>query len=236
MLKNVFTVVLIGCFLLNTVSLNVLASNYQPNTISGREILDFKNEKNDFGFSTPSNCRQKEELINSINAFLEKLKDLEISEDHITELIENLFGNSSDNLDGKEFKNIINQYLQEFTFSEAYVPDDVAPGCLLPYVLSSSYTWVAAPVFMFFFTEAAFRASENCALMYGFWGLTSLSLGISSWTEYRICEIENSDNPDQDTIDKLRGDQVFMSLAAFICFDIGLLFALACPEPFFLIF
>ncbi len=223
MAKKVFTLFLVSCFLLNTVFLNALTANAPLNAISESEIVDFTNKPS--GLSPFLDYGQKEELINTINEFLDILEDLDTSDKpYINELMQIFFGDSS----AIEFREIINRYLEECVTYEINQNDDIAPGCLAPYSLSLIQIWVLAPISFLYMLIAALRIENNCSLMYGSWGLTFLTMGFNTFTNYRICAEENSDSPDQDTIDKLKEDKAVMTSATFVFFLIALSYAQYC--------
>ena len=223
MVKKVFTLFLVSCFLLNTVFLNALTANTPLNAISESELVDFTNKPS--GFSPFLDYEKKEELINTINEFLDILEDLDTSDKpYINELMQIFFGDSS----ASEFREIINRYLKECVTYEINQNDDIAPGCLAPYSLSLIQIWILAPISFLYTLIAALRVDNECSLMYGFWGLTFLTMGFNTWTNYRICAEEKSDSPDQDTIDKLEQDKAVMTSATFVFFLIGLSFGQYC--------
>ncbi len=229
MLKKVFTLFLVSCFLLNTVSLSVLTANTQPKAISDSEVLDFTNKISDFGFNPFLDYGQKEELINAVNDLLEILENLDTSDKpYINELMQSLFGNSSVN----EFKETINRYFQEYMDYE--INQVIVPGCLAPYSLAWIQVWVFSPYAILYSISYSLSDDNACSLMYAASSLMFLSLGFSSWTNYRICAEENSDNPDQDTINKLSADKAFMSAAAVVLFFLSLSYAIDCDvSPFY---
>jgi hypothetical protein len=223
MLKKVFTLFLVSCFLSNTVCLNVLTASNQRLTAPNRETVDLTKESFDFG--PFPDYGQKEELMNTINEFLDVLEDLDTSDNpYINALMQAFFGESS----SSEFREIINRYLEECAAYQINQNDEIAPGCLAPYSISLIQIWVFAPISFLYSLVAALRVENNCSLMYGSWGLTFLTMGFNTWTTYRICAEENSDSPDQDTIDKLNEDKAVMSTATFVFFLIALTYAQYC--------
>ena len=223
MVKKVFTLFLVSCFLLNTVFLNALTANTPLNTISESEIVDFTNKPS--GFISFLDYGKKEELINTINEFLDILEDLDTSDKpYINELMQIYFGDSS----ASEFREIINRYLEECVNYEINQNDEIAPGCLAPYSLAWIQIWLLTPISFLYSLVAALRVDNECSMMYALWGLTFLTMGFNTWTNYRICAEENSDSPDQDTIDKLKKDKAVMTTATFVFALIGLSFAQYC--------
>ncbi|MCK5011809.1 MAG: hypothetical protein KAS98_15045 [Deltaproteobacteria bacterium] len=223
MVKKVFTLFLVSCFLLNTVFLNALTANTPLNSISGSELVDFTNKPS--GFIPFLDYGKKEELINTINEFLDILEDLDTSDKpYINELMQIYFGDSSAN----EFREIINRNLQECVTYEINQNDEVAAGCLAPYSLSLIQIWVLAPISMLYSLVSALRTDNACSLMYGFWSLTFLTMGFGTRTTYRICAEEKSDSPNQDTIDKLEEDKAVMTAATFVFFLIAITYAQYC--------
>ena len=223
MVKKVFTLFLVSCFLLNTVFLNALTANTPLNTISESEIVDFTNKPS--GFIPFLDYGKKEELINTINEFLDILEDMDTSDKpYINELMQIYFGDSS----ASEFREIINRYFKECVTYEVNQIGDIAPGCLAPYSLASIQIWILTPISFLYSLIAALRVENNCSLMYAFWGFTFLTMGFNTWTNYRICAEENSDSPDQDTIDKLEKDKAVMTSATFVFFLIVLTYAQHC--------
>ena len=213
MVKKVFTLFLVSCFLLNTVFLNALTANTPLNAISESELVDFTNKPS--GFSPFLDYGKKEELINTINEFLDILEDLDTSDKpYINELMQIYFGDSS----ASEFREIINRYLKECVAYEINQMDEIAPGCLAPYSIAVIQMWILTPISFLYSLVAALRVDNECSIMYGSWGLTFLTMGFNTWTNYRICAEENSDNPDQDTIDKLEQDKAVMTSATFVFF------------------
>lgn len=210
MVKKVFTLFLVSCFLLNTVSLNVLTADNQRITIPDRDIADLTN---------------KEELMNTVNELLDILENLDPADQpYVNELMQRFFGDSSAN----EFRDIINRYLEEYLAYEINQNEGIAPGCLAPYSLAWIQLWILTPASLLYSLVAALRVDNNCSLMYASWGLTFLSLGFRTWTTYRICAEENSEVPDQDTIDKLEADRAVMSTATVVFSLIALSFAQYC--------
>jgi len=134
------------------------------------------------------------------------------------------FGDSSAN----EFREIINRNLQECVTYEINQNDEIAAGCLAPYSLSLIQIWVLAPISFLYSLVSALRVENECSLMYGFWGLTFLTMGFGTRTNYRICAEEKSDNPNQETIDKLEEDKAFMTSATFVFFLIAISYAQFC--------
>ncbi len=223
MVKKVFTLFLVSCFLLNTVFLSALTANAPLNAISGSEILDLTNKPS--GLSPLLDYGQKEELINTINEFLDILEDLDTSDKpYINELMQIFLGDSSAN----EFREIINRHLQECVIYEINQNDDIAPGCLAPYALSWIQMWIFTPISFLYSLVAALRVENNCSLMYASWGLTFLTMGFNTWTNYRICAEENSDSPDQNIIDELEQDKAVMTAATFVFFLLVLTYAQYC--------
>ena len=223
MVKKVFTLFLVSCFLLNTVFLNALTANAPLNAISESEIVDFTNKPS--GFSPFLDYGKKEELINTINEFLDILEDLDTSDKpYINELMQIYFGDSS----ASEFREIINRYLEECVTYEINQNDEIAPGCLAPYSRAWIQIWILSPISFLYSLVSALRVDNECSIMYGFWGLTFLTMGFNTWTNYRICAVENSDNPDQDIIDKLEEDKAVMTAATFVFFLVAVANAQYC--------
>ena len=65
MVKKVFTLFVVSCFLLNTVCLNVLTASNPWLTVPNRETADFTNKPSGFGSFLDDG--QKEEIMNTIN-------------------------------------------------------------------------------------------------------------------------------------------------------------------------
>ncbi len=223
MVKKVFTLFLVSCFLLNTVFLNALTANTPLNAISESKLVDFTNKPS--GFIPFLDYGKKEELINTINEFLDILEDLDTSDKpYINELMQIYFGDSS----ASEFREIINRYLKECVAYEINQMDEIAPGCLAPYSIAWIQIWILSPISFLYSLVSALRVDNECSIMYGFWGLTFLTMGFNTWTNYRICAEENSDSPNQDTIDKLEQDKAVMTSATFVFFLVAVANAQYC--------
>jgi hypothetical protein len=226
MAKKVFVVFLASCFLVNIFSLNVLAG------IAGNnKAYDGKQDLNESMGLGGLSIDQLEELISSV---LKKLKEADTdSNPYAAEQIQELLGDSASGLSGEEFKYICSLYLQEMIFPEDLTDIVITPGCLGGWMFAAIGLGALTPYVGYYFLDATYTDDAGCAIAYGSWALSSLSISLYSWTNYRICAEQKSDSPDQNILNDLEYDKAFLLRWSGICLVIGSLYFADCNEELF---
>jgi hypothetical protein len=74
---------------------------------------------------------------------------------------------------------------------------------------------------------------EECAVMYGSWTIMGICSALASWSQYRICAVEGTENPDQDILAKLQSDLATMRTASVVFALLGAAFSADCDDAFF---
>jgi hypothetical protein len=201
MAKKYFVVFFISCFFSTAVSMNALAS------------------------SITANHEQKNESIEGLVFLLQnKLQAIHISDDlYIVKIkTQELLDDLSDVLkdgDPEEVQLLINGYISELSLIDA---EALEPACAMPLysgvffaVISMGSTMISGD-------------DPGCIVLNT---VNSLADIISDSQSYGICVIENSDDPDEEAIQKLKIEQAFVEAFDFATNALDV--ALCVEEPGF---
>jgi hypothetical protein len=148
---------------------------------------------------------QIEELAVDVTVLLEKLKSMDMSEWPYPA------GFLNNNIE--EYQFLVERYLQEIADDN----DLIAPGCMPPYLAAFLDIYILTPIMFGFTLNELFYSDIDVTC---FWASATGTLwiftrGLIRWTDYRICAIENSDDPNQDTIVLLEQDKAFLEQISF---------------------
>jgi hypothetical protein len=201
MAKKYFVVFFISCFFSTAVSMNALAS------------------------SITANHEQKNESIEGLVFLLQnKLQAIHISDDlypvkvKTQELLDDLSDVLKDG-DPEEVQLLINGYISELSLIDA---EALEPACAMPLysgvffaVISMGSTMISGD-------------DPGCIVLNT---VNSLADIISDSQSYGICVIENSDDPDEEAIQKLKIEQAFVEAFDFATNALDV--ALCVEEPGF---
>jgi hypothetical protein len=215
MFKKLFATLLIFCFVSHIITCSALAVTVK--TLKAPKPV------------VASGIGEVEDVLNAVDIFLDEIEGFDTSGSPMaTALKKKLLGAQS--AKAKRLKKIAESYLPEI----AAVGDiDVAAGCMPEWLAAGGVLFVATPVIVYFALDALVDDDLVCVGGYATWSLTSLSVGLSLWIDYRVCEEENSADPDQATLDKLQEDKVFLRNMASVSLVLSLVNTSICDEELF---
>jgi hypothetical protein len=220
MLKKIFVVFLVCNFFSNIVAFDVLAFNAEHKTNSSCKKLPFA--------QTAISDAQKKELVADINEIIEKLKSMDRAElPHFSGFLDSYLGNDSFGSILEEYQFLANYYLMEMAADNNLV---IAPGCLSHYTFAFLSVFGLTPLLVGVGLYG--WADDGTACMWGYsaWALTAFTFGLINWTNYRICAVEHSDNPDQGTINLLEDDKFFLWRVAVVATVAAIVLSTTCGE------
>lgn len=223
-MKKTVSVFIIGCFLSNIFFLNALAAgNSLKSVLAGNTPLS--------GLNANLTLRQQQDLIHNVDVLLDMINSMDFADDpEAAAVIEQVLGDSALPFPGEKFYDVINRHLPDFLARD---PIDIAPGCFSNIFFAFTGIYAVTPFILYLFLQAAIvEDSLACTTGWGLLGIASVAFGLNSWIDYRICAEENSESPDQNTLDLLQEDKEFLQQTAWVGLTLGLIFATDCNRVF----
>jgi hypothetical protein len=170
-------------------------------------------------------------MAQSASRFLELLVN---NDEAFSLIIDRAYEKNSTPVPAQQFKQLLTDYLMDIIVDD----DDtfIAPGCLPPYTVAAIKLLIFTPTqFVLFLDQLSLQDEEECALMYGSWTIMGICSALASWTQYRICAVENSETPDQDLLAKLQSDLLAMRAGATFFLLAGSAFSTECDDAWYLL-